>query len=186
MWSASPYTRSLPDVQVVINEVRKRNPRAHHPGRAPTIMTDAIGLTGVDSICTGDGDDVIVDLVNALDEEEPEGIAELWFKDADGTIVKNAAHKELRDISADLARPQPLRYRDYWVPGAKQPRHHGHHQPRLPTLPFCFDPSSTGCGDRQHPRRGGALHLAGHHRVLLRGRPVHERPMGHGFDRIEA
>ena len=122
----SCYTHSLPDVQVVINAIRKRNPNAHislggpHPIMFPEY---AIALEGVDSICTGDGDDVIIDLVNAVDEGKSlEGIEGLWFKDTDGTIVRNAPRKELRDISWQTWPDRDRsRYRDYWVPGAKQP-----------------------------------------------------------------
>jgi len=121
----SAYTHSLPDVQLAINAVRKRNPRAHivlggpHPIMFPEY---AIGLSGVDSICTGDGDDLFVELAQALDAGRTlEGIEGLWFKDKDGTVIKNAPRKEPKDLSwqiwPDRAR---TRYRDYWVPGAKQ------------------------------------------------------------------
>ncbi len=114
----SAYTHSLPDVQMTINAVRKRNPKAHitlggpHPIMFPEY---AIGLTGVDSICLGDGDDVIIDLVNALDEGRSlEGIAGLWFKDADGTIVRNEKRRELKDISWQIWPDRSRsRYRDY-------------------------------------------------------------------------
>ena len=122
----SCYTHSLPDVQMVINNVRKRNPNAHivlggpHPIMFPEY---AIGLDGVDSIATGDGDDVIVDLVKALDHGQSlEHIPGLWFKDRDGAVVRNQGKRESRDLSwqiwPDRARS---RYRDYWVPGSKQP-----------------------------------------------------------------
>jgi radical SAM superfamily enzyme YgiQ (UPF0313 family) len=64
----SAYTHSLPDVQLSIDAVRKRNPRAKivlggpHPIMFPEY---AIGLRGVDAICTGDGDDAFVELVEA-------------------------------------------------------------------------------------------------------------------------
>ncbi|MDP2308301.1 MAG: radical SAM protein, partial [Pseudomonadota bacterium] len=122
----STYTHSLPDVQLTIDAVRKRNPNAHislggpHPIMFPEY---AIQLRGVDSICTGDGDDVIVDMIKALDDGKSlEGIAGLWLKSKDGQIVKNAARKETKSLDwqvwPDRSR---TRFRDYWVPGAKQP-----------------------------------------------------------------
>lgn len=122
----SAYTHSLPDVQLCIQAVRRRNPKAHIVlgGPHPIMFSDyAIQLEGVDSICTGDGDDAIVELVEALDKGRSlEGIAGLWFKDASGQIVKNTARKESRRLDwqtwPDRSR---TRYRDYWVPGAKQP-----------------------------------------------------------------
>ncbi|MCB9742379.1 MAG: cobalamin B12-binding domain-containing protein [Alphaproteobacteria bacterium] len=122
----SAYTHSLPDVQMTINNVRKRNPNAHivlggpHPIMFPEY---AIQLEGVDSIVVGDGDDAVVDIVEALDQGRSlEGIGNVWFKGDDGTIVKNGARKETRDLSwqiwPDRARS---RFRDYWVPGSKQP-----------------------------------------------------------------
>ena len=121
----SCYTHSLPDVQRVINEVRRLNPNAHislggpHPIMFPEY---AIKLDGVDSICTGDGDDVIQDLVKALDHGDSlEKVNGIWFKSA-GQIVRNPNRKENRDLTwqtwPDRRR---TRYKDYWVPGAKQP-----------------------------------------------------------------
>ncbi|MDP2309605.1 MAG: radical SAM protein [Pseudomonadota bacterium] len=122
----STYTHSLPDVQLAIDAVRKRNPNAHislggpHPIMFPEY---AIQLRGVDSICTGDGDDVIVEMIKAIDEGKSlEGISGLWLKSRDGQIVKNAARKETKSLDwqvwPDRSR---TRFRDYWVPGAKQP-----------------------------------------------------------------
>jgi len=127
----SAYTHSLPDIQRVVNEVRRLNPNAHitlggpHPIMFPEY---AINLTGIDSIVTGDGDDVAVDLVEALDKGKSlEEIGGLWFKggkygDRNRQIVKNPHRKESRNISwqtwPDRSRS---RYRDYWVPGSKQP-----------------------------------------------------------------
>ena len=122
----STYTHSLPDVQMTINAVRKRNPNAHislggpHPIMFPEY---AIQLQGIDSICTGDGDDAIVEMTRALDAGRTlEGINGVWWKARDGQIVKNAPRKETKSLDwqvwPDRSR---TRYRDYWVPGAKQP-----------------------------------------------------------------
>lgn len=122
----STYTHSLPDVQQVINNVKKRNPNAviilggPHPIMFPEY---SIALPNVDIICTGDGDDVIIDLVTALDKNTPlSDVSGIWFKDKNGEIVQNSAQKERRDITwqtwPDRRRS---RYKDYWVPGSKQP-----------------------------------------------------------------
>jgi len=122
----SAYTHSIPDVQQCINVVKKRNPNAFimlggpHPIMFPEY---SIGMQGVDVICTGDGDDVIIDLVTALDKgtnlSEVKGI---WFKDSSGQIIKNQPRNESRDLTwqtwPDRRR---TRYKDYWVPGSKQP-----------------------------------------------------------------
>jgi radical SAM superfamily enzyme YgiQ (UPF0313 family) len=122
----SCYTHSLPDVQLTIDAVRKRNPRAHislggpHPIMFPEY---AIQLRGVDSICTGDGDDVVVDMAKALDEGKSlEGVPGLWLKSRDGQVVKNAPRKETKSLDWQVwPDRRRTRYRDYWVPGAKQP-----------------------------------------------------------------
>jgi anaerobic magnesium-protoporphyrin IX monomethyl ester cyclase len=122
----SAYTHSLPDVQLSIDAVRKRNPRAKivlggpHPIMFPEY---AIGLRGVDAICTGDGDDAFVELVEAWEGgRSAEGIEGVWFKDTDGSVIKNAARKEPKDLSWQIWPDRSrTRYRDYWVPGAKQP-----------------------------------------------------------------
>ena len=121
----STYTHSLPDVQMVVNAVRKRNPRAHISLGGPhAIMFPeyAIQLKGVDSICLGDGDDAIVEMVTALDTGRSlEGIPGVWFRDQ-GQIVKNVARKESKSLDGQVWPDRSrTRYRDYWVPGSKQP-----------------------------------------------------------------
>jgi anaerobic magnesium-protoporphyrin IX monomethyl ester cyclase len=122
----STYTHSLPDVQTVIDTVRRLNPKAHislggpHPIMFPEY---ASALRGVDSICTGDGDDAIVQMVQALDAgRDLSGIGNVWWKTHDGQWVKNAARKETKELSGQIWPDRSrTRYRDYWVPGAKQP-----------------------------------------------------------------
>ncbi|MCB9760888.1 MAG: cobalamin B12-binding domain-containing protein [Alphaproteobacteria bacterium] len=121
----STYTHSLPDVQMVINNVRKRNPNAHiilggpHPIMFPEY---AVQLDGIDAICVGDGDDAFVDVVEALDQGRSlEGIGGVWFKQ-DGDWIRNAPRKESRDLSWQIWPDRSRsRFRDYWVPGSKQP-----------------------------------------------------------------
>lgn len=122
----STYTHSLPDVQKTIDAVRARNPRAHitlggpHPIMFPEY---AIRLRGIDSICTGDGDDAFVEMVEALDQGRSlEGISGVWFKDAAGTVVKNEPRRKSRTLDDQIwPDRRRTRYKDYWVPGAKQP-----------------------------------------------------------------
>ena len=122
----STYTHSLPDVQLTINAVRKINPNAFimlggpHPIMFPEF---AIALPGVDAICTGDGDDVIIDLVTTLDKGlDLSSVNGIWFRDSSGQVVRNENRKERRDLTwqtwPDRRRS---RFRDYWVPGSKQP-----------------------------------------------------------------
>jgi len=122
----STYTHSLPDVQRVVNTVRSRNPGAHISLGGPhTIMFPeyAIQLKGIDSICTGDGDDAFVEMVEAVDQGRSlDGIAGVWFKDRAGGVHRNAARKESRSLDDQIWPDRSrTRYKDYWVPGAKQP-----------------------------------------------------------------
>ena len=122
----SCYTHCIPDVQAVINAVRRHNPDAHislggpHPIMFPEY---AIGMPGVDSICTGDGDDVIVELVEALDKGRSlEGIDGLWFNTEDGALIKNPPRAEPNSLDWQVwPDRRRIRYQDYWVPGAKHP-----------------------------------------------------------------
>ncbi|MFH1464823.1 MAG: radical SAM protein [Pseudomonadota bacterium] len=117
-------THSLPDVQLAIDAVKRINPQAHVSigGPHPIMFPEAaIGLRGVDSICTGDGDDVIVELIEAMNQGRGlEGILGLWFKDAEGHVVRNPPRPAPRTLDwqtwPDRSR---TRFRDYWVPGAK-------------------------------------------------------------------
>lgn len=121
----SCYTHSLPDVQMAINSIKKRNPNALIilGGPHPIMFPDyAIDLPYVDIICTGDGDDVFIDLITALDKGHSlETVQGIWFKE-NGQVVKNAARKESRDLTwqtwPDRRR---TKYQDYWVPGSQQP-----------------------------------------------------------------
>jgi len=64
-----------------------------------TFVPQTIEEEGVDCICIGEGDDAILELVNALQEGKPyDHIQNLWIKKPDGTIAKN----KLRDLITDL------------------------------------------------------------------------------------
>jgi len=121
----SAFTHSLPDVQMSINAVRKLNPKATivlggpHPAMFPDY---AIQLKGADAIVTGDGEDAFLEMVQAHDQGRSfEGIDGVWFKQ-DGQVVKNKDRKSTKSLDAypwpDRSR---TRYREYYLPGCKQP-----------------------------------------------------------------
>ena len=121
----STFTHSLPDVQMTINTVRKLNPNAKIVLGGPhcAMFPDyAIGLKGADAIVTGDGEDAFLDIVNAHNAGKTfEGIDGVWFHQ-DGQTVKNKDRKSTKSLDAypwpDRSR---TRYRDYYLPGCKQP-----------------------------------------------------------------
>lgn len=122
----SAFTHSLPDVQMTINLVRKINPAANiilggpHPAMFPEY---AIQLQGADAITTGDGEDPFLQIVKNFDSGKGwEGVQGIWWKDKDGTVHKE---KELPSTRNLTAYPWPdrsrSRYKDYYLPGTKQP-----------------------------------------------------------------
>ena len=83
----------------------------------------AIQLQDVDAIVTGDGEDTFLEMVQAFDEGRSfEGIEGVWYKDKDGSIQKNPERKSTKNLTAY---PWPdrrrTRYKDYYLPGTKQP-----------------------------------------------------------------
>ena len=121
----STYTHSLPDVQQTVNVIRKLNPNATIVAGGPhtSMFPDyAIQLDGVDAITTGDGEDAFVEMCEAFNNgKDFEGIEGVWFK-RDGQVVKNKNRASTRSLDAypgpDRSR---TRYRDYYLPGTKQP-----------------------------------------------------------------
>jgi radical SAM superfamily enzyme YgiQ (UPF0313 family) len=121
----STYTHSLPDVQMTINTVRKLNPNAKIVLGGPhcSMFPDyAIQLKDADAILTGDGEDAFLEMVQRYDKGQSwEGIEGVWFKQ-DGQTVKNKDRKSTKSLDAypwpDRSR---TRYRDYYLPGCKQP-----------------------------------------------------------------
>ncbi len=122
----STYTHSLPDVQMTINTVRKLNPNAKIVLGGPhcSMFPDyAAQLKDADAILTGDGEDAFLEMVQAYDAGKSwEGIEGVWFKGSDGQIVKNKERKSTKSLDAypwpDRSR---TRFRDYYLPGCKQP-----------------------------------------------------------------
>jgi radical SAM superfamily enzyme YgiQ (UPF0313 family) len=119
------YTHSLADVQTTINIVRKLNPNAKivlggpHCSMFPEY---AIQLEGIDAMINGDGEDAFVSMAEKFDQGKSfEGIAGVWFKE-DGQIVKNRDRASTKSLDAypwpDRSR---TRYRDYYLPGTKDP-----------------------------------------------------------------
>jgi len=129
----SAYTHSLPDVQMTVNTVRKLNPHAKiilggpHCAMFPEY---AAQLKGTDAIITGDGEDAFVEICEAFnkagvnDVTAFEGIKGVWYKpDHSGAeIIKNAERASNKRLDAypwpDRSR---TRYREYYLPGTKQP-----------------------------------------------------------------
>ncbi len=121
----SAFTHCLPDVQRTINAVLNINPKARivlggpHPSMFPEY---AMGLAGVEAILTGDGEEAFPDMLRRADAGKSwEGIQGVWFKDGQ-QIIKNPDRPSTRNLDAY---PWPdrrrVRYKDYYVPGAKQP-----------------------------------------------------------------
>jgi anaerobic magnesium-protoporphyrin IX monomethyl ester cyclase len=83
----------------------------------------AIQLKDADAILTGDGEDAFLEMVERYDKGQSwEGIEGLWFRDTDGTIIKNKDRKSTKSLDSypwpDRSR---TRFRDYYLPGCKQP-----------------------------------------------------------------
>ena len=120
------YTHSLPDVQMTINLVRKLNPNAKIILGGPhcAMFPDyAIQIEGIDGMVTGDGEDPFLDIIKAHDAgRDFSGISGVWWKTADGEVVRNTELPSTKDLTRypwpDRSRS---RYKDYYLPGTKQP-----------------------------------------------------------------
>lgn len=120
------YTHSLPDVQMTINMVRKLNPNAKIILGGPhcAMFPDyAIQIEGIDGMVTGDGEDSFLDIIKAHDAgRDFSGISGVWWKTADGEVVRNTELPSTKDLTRypwpDRSRS---RYKDYYLPGTKQP-----------------------------------------------------------------
>lgn len=122
----STYTHSLPDVQMTMDIIRKINPDATiilggpHCAMFPEY---AALLKGADAMVTGDGEDAFLDMVKAYDSgKDFSGIQGVWWHDGSGEMVRNEERRSTRNLSAypwpDRSRS---RYKDYYLPGTKQP-----------------------------------------------------------------
>lgn len=64
-----------------------------------TVVPEFMEEAGFDAICRGEGEQAIVEFVNAIEQgADPSGIANIWYRDAQGTLHKN----ELRPLVQDL------------------------------------------------------------------------------------
>src|SRR3989344_5752016 len=55
-----------------------------------TFVPEMVEEDGVDVVCRGEGDDAILELIQALRDGRPyDQIKNLWVKNPDGTIVRN-------------------------------------------------------------------------------------------------
>jgi radical SAM superfamily enzyme YgiQ (UPF0313 family) len=121
----STYTHSLPDVQMTINLVRKLSPNAVIVLGGPhcAMFPDyAIQLDGINGMVTGDGEDAFLEIVQKYDAgKDFTDVQGTWWQ-VDGEVRKNTERKSTKDLTAypwpDRAR---TRYRDYYLPGTKQP-----------------------------------------------------------------
>ena len=122
----STYTHSLPDVQMTINLVRKINPKAKiilggpHCAMFPEY---SIQLEGIDGMVTGDGEDPFLEIVQAHDAgRDFSGISGVWWITDGGEVVRNEEMPSTKDLTRypwpDRTRS---RYKDYYLPGTKQP-----------------------------------------------------------------
>jgi anaerobic magnesium-protoporphyrin IX monomethyl ester cyclase len=122
----STYTHSLPDVQMTINLVRKINPNAKiilggpHCAMFPEY---SIQLEGIDGMVTGDGEDPFLEIVQAHDAgRDFSGISGVWWITDGGEVVRNEEMPSTKDLTRypwpDRTRS---RYKDYYLPGTKQP-----------------------------------------------------------------
>jgi anaerobic magnesium-protoporphyrin IX monomethyl ester cyclase len=120
------YTHSLPDVQMTINLVLKLNPKATiviggpHCAMFPEY---AMGLKGIDAMVTGDGEESFLEMIQNYDNgKDFSGIKGIWWKDDTGAVVKNETRNSVKNMTAY---PWPdrrrTRYKDYYLPGTKQP-----------------------------------------------------------------
>ncbi|MCK6530862.1 B12-binding domain-containing radical SAM protein [Myxococcota bacterium] len=123
----SAYTHSLPDVQSTIDLVRKYNPDARIILGGPHCIMfpdQAIALRGVDAICTGDGDEAFVEVVQRWEKgQDLRGVLGVWGRDEDGGVIRNPGRPQRKDM-ASMLWPDRSRSRvqDYWVPGTRHPR----------------------------------------------------------------
>ncbi len=84
--------------------VKAKRPEVHllHGGfHVTSSPEECIGEDGVDMLCVGEGDLAIPELVSALqDGRDIHSIANLWIKEANGTIHRNAPRALVQDLDS--------------------------------------------------------------------------------------
>lgn len=116
-------THNLIDVHQCALSAKAANPDIHVILGGPHAMRfpdEAIGLSGVDSICfERDAEEPLAEWIDSLEgKKKPEEVLGFYYKKADGSIVRNAA----RPINKDLSRfPMPdregINLDEYYTPG---------------------------------------------------------------------
>ncbi len=68
-------------------------------GPHPTYFPEFVQEPGVDAVCLGEGEEAILDLVEALEAGRPlTGIQNWWFKDAGGEVERNPVRRPPDDL----------------------------------------------------------------------------------------
>lgn len=76
-----------------------------------TVVPEFINERGIDAICRGEGDDAIVDFVNAVERgDDLRHIPNIWFKDEHGEIWKNEPRPLVQDIDVFGAADRTIVY----------------------------------------------------------------------------
>ena len=120
----STFTHALPDVQMMINLVRRYNPDAKIVLGGPhcTMFPEfAIQLEGADAVVVGDGEDAFIELVDAWSRGKSlEGIEGVWFKE-DGQEIRNK-ERTLKKHLSEYPWPDRSRvnYKGYYIPGGRE------------------------------------------------------------------
>ena len=85
-------------------EIKNQCPDIHllHGGfHTTSAPEDCIAKRGVDMLCVGEGDLAIPELINALrDGSDVTAIANIWVKDRDGTVHRNAPRPLVHDLDS--------------------------------------------------------------------------------------
>ena len=85
-------------------QIKNQRPEIHllHGGfHTTSAPEDCITKRGVDMLCVGEGDLAIPELINALqDGRDITAIANIWVKDHDGTVHRNAPRPLVQDLDS--------------------------------------------------------------------------------------
>lgn len=83
-------------------------------GGAEAIVNPEIAMREADIVCTGDGEEVMIELLEAMEKGNGlQNIAGIWWRDAQGNVCRNAPRPPMPDLDALPAFDWDLR--DYYV-----------------------------------------------------------------------
>lgn len=84
-------------------------------GIHPTSMPEEVlSQDCVDYICLGEGEEALPELVSALEKRsDPKDIKNIWYKDVDGTLVKNGIRPPISDLDSLPFPDKDLYYKVY-------------------------------------------------------------------------